>query len=414
MPQIIQEKSRALEVGPLLVFACQVFVVIPLVIYLGNLSEIAITLPGFLGVSVVVAAIAVALLVAIKRLLPEGLRTTFSGVLSVLTILFWVQGTLLVRDYGLLDGGSIDWDSFGYAGFIDSITWVTGLVTGFILIRFGKHRRVFHAAALLVAIQFASTIVEASQKYGDIQFRQKETYDADPASFYAFSKTQNIIHILVDGFQSDIFADLVSSPETASRYSRMFNGFVYFEETLGVFPYTQFSLPAFLTGKVYLNKETKNEFLDRTMAGPSILRTASEHGFAIDIAAAGTYLYSQYDNVPHDSIFLIDSLGKASPTITGFLEIADLAAFRLVPHTIKQFVYNDQKWAFQSMAVTEEAFKYQFFQNTYFLEELIRNLSATRTEPVYKMFTSRIRIDRWLRIPSASTLVEPLGILEGR
>jgi hypothetical protein len=384
MPLKTESEKKRLTIIPPLALVCQVFIVFPFAIYLGNLSETGITLPTLLGVCVLVAAAVLALLLGISRLLPERLSAAFDGLLSILTILFWVQGVLLVRDYGLLDGRSIDWMGFGSAGLIDASVWVTGIIIGVTLIRLGKDSLLWRAAGFLVAIQFASTVVEAGLKFEDLQFRQIDTYNSDPTQFYEFSKTQNIIHILVDGFQSDIFGDLTTAPETASKYAEMFRGFVYFRETLGVYPYTQFALPALLTGKTYLNQETKNEFLDRTMAGPSILSEAGEHGYHIDIAAAGTYLYDQYAKVPHDSIFYIDSLGMANPTITNLLKFADLVAFRLTPHAHKRFVYNDQKWLFQPMVVENESFKYQFFQNTHFLEELTRNLSAGRDEPVYK------------------------------
>jgi hypothetical protein len=227
-----------------------------------------------------------------------------------------------------LDGRSIDWKAFDHAGLIDASVWATGLIVGVTLIRLGKDSLLWRAAGFLVAIQFASTVVEAGVKFEDLQFRKIDTYNSDPTQFYEFSKTQNIIHILLDGFQSDIFDDLTGAPETAPKYAEMFRGFVYFRETLGVFPYTQFALPALLTGKTYLNNETKNEFVNRTMAGPSILSEAGAHGFEIDIAAAGTYLYDQYAKVPHDSIFYINSLGMANPTITSLLKFADLVAFR--------------------------------------------------------------------------------------
>jgi hypothetical protein len=381
---MVEAKTRELTIIPPLALVCQVFVIFPFVIYLGNLAETGVTILTFIGFYALLAATALALLLGIRRLLPEALRAGCDGLLSILTILFWIQGALLVRDYGLLDGASIDWEAFGYAGLIDAGVWTIGLIVGITLIRLGKDGLLFRAAGFLVAIQFASTVVETGLKFEDLQFKQIETHSADPTQFYEFSKTQNIIHILVDGFQSDVFADLTGARQTVSDYAEMFRGFVYFRETLGVFPYTQFALPALLTGKIYLNKETKNAFLNRTMAGPSILGAAEKNGFEIDVAVAGAYLYGQYAKSPHDSIFQINSLGRANPTISSMLKFADLATFRLVPHGIKRFVYNDQKWLFQPMAVEDESFRYEYFQNTYFLEQLTHKLSVTREEPVYK------------------------------
>jgi hypothetical protein len=379
-----ESEAKSASVGPPLILACQVSVVFPLLIYLGNISETGISLSGLLGASLVVAILAFFLLVGVRRVLPEASRSVFNGLLSVLAILFWIQGTVLVRDYGALNGASVDWDTYGRAGLIDSVIWIAAIGIGIALIRSGKSTLLFRTAGFLLAIQFASTLVDAGLKYDEIEFREEITYNTNPLTFYDFSKTKNVIHILADGFQSDVFADLISNPETGPTYAESFSGFVYFEEALGVFPYTQFSLPALLTGKTYLNKETKNEFLDRTMSGRSILSVAGQHGFEIDIAASGQYLYGQYDKVPHDNIFYIDSLGKSNPLVVNLLRIADVTIFRLVPHAFKPFVYNDQKWLLQSSVVENESFKYQFFQHTHFLEELTSNLSVSRDVPVYK------------------------------
>jgi hypothetical protein len=368
----------------MLVLVCQVCVVFPLVIYLGNLDEAGITLPKLLGICLLSAITALALLLAISLLVPASLKRFYNGLLSVISILFWVQGAVLVRDYGLLDGASIDWGTFENAGLVDTSIWITGILAGVALIRLGKGRLLLRVAGFLVVIQFASAVVDASLKFDDIQLRKLQTYNSDPTRFYEFSKSQNIIHVLVDGFQSDIFADIVSAPGIAADYTDLFSGFIYFKETLGVFPYTQFALPALLTGKIYLNKEPKHDFLDRVMSGPSILSVAEEKGFDIDIAAAGTYLYGQYTKLPHDNIFFIDSLGSIDPETSTLLKLADITAFRLAPHALKRFVYNDQKWTFQSLIAGNESFKFSFFQNTQFLEELTRKLSATRDKPVYK------------------------------
>jgi hypothetical protein len=169
MPLKTASEKKRLTIIPPLALVCQVFIVFPFAIYLGNLSETGITLPTLLGVCVLVAAAVLALLLGISRLLPERLSAAFDGLLSILTILFWVQGVLLVRDYGLLDGGSIDWMGFGSAGLIDASVWVTGIIIGVTLIRLGKDSLLWRAAGFLVAIQFASTVVEAGLRASSLK-----------------------------------------------------------------------------------------------------------------------------------------------------------------------------------------------------------------------------------------------------
>ena len=81
-----EAKTRGLVIGAPLVLVCEVFVVFPLVIYLGNLLETGITLPGLIGVCLLIASISLMLLLGIDRLLPVSLRAAYNGLLSILAI----------------------------------------------------------------------------------------------------------------------------------------------------------------------------------------------------------------------------------------------------------------------------------------------------------------------------------------
>ena len=60
-----EAETRGLVIGAPLVLVCEVFVVFPLVIYLGNLLETGITLPSLIGACLVIAAISLMLLLGI-------------------------------------------------------------------------------------------------------------------------------------------------------------------------------------------------------------------------------------------------------------------------------------------------------------------------------------------------------------
>lgn len=377
--------SRSIPlVWPPLVLVANIFIVVPLTVYLGNLNEFSLTLLELLAISLVPAAVVYAVLLSVNIVLSRTVRTAYAGALSLLAVLCWVQATVVVRNYGPLNGSVVNWNSFGNADWTDGLMWLIGLGVGAAIIWRGKAHVLFKLAVALLIIQVLSNAVDVGTNFGELAGKQREAYNANPENIYEFSKTQNIIHILVDGFQSDVFADLLESPTLGPDYSKSFSGFVYYPETLGVFPYTQFAIPALLTGDVYKNEVTKNKFLDEAMSKKSILGVAREQGYEIDIAAPGAYLYGQYAKIPNDNIYRLDLMGRTHPVIADILMVADISLFRLVPHNLKSAVYNDQQWFFQAMLSVDESFRYDFFQNTFFLSELIKNLSVTREEPVYK------------------------------
>lgn len=65
-------------------------------------------------------------------------------------------------------------------------------------------------------------------------------------------------------------------------------------------------------------------------------------------------------------------------------KLFDLVLFRLSPHFLKRYIYNDQLWLFQSLLHDKEYLGLQFFADKAFLHNLSENLTTDRSEPVYK------------------------------
>ena len=76
--------------------------------------------------------------------------------------------------------------------------------------------------------------------------RQSDTATtvASREMIYRFSSRSNVVHIIADGFQSDVFAELIAEGETGKYLKAGLDGFTFFREHMGVFPYTHMTLPA--------------------------------------------------------------------------------------------------------------------------------------------------------------------------
>jgi len=70
-----------------------------------------------------------------------------------------------------------------------------------------------------------------------------------PPAIYQFSGVQNVIHIVLDEFQADVFADILQ--QDRASLDRHLSGFQYFREHSGSFPTTSFSMPAMLASEEY-------------------------------------------------------------------------------------------------------------------------------------------------------------------
>jgi hypothetical protein len=120
--------------------------------------------------------------------------------------LVWIYSSLIVVEFGLLDGTSWDfspWD--GYETIELACLVLTWFALGFVTItrpRIGLYFAVFLNIALLAPSVYALVLDPK-----DASLEQRANLDAA----FRFSRQQNVLIVLMDAFQSDIFADLVKA-----------------------------------------------------------------------------------------------------------------------------------------------------------------------------------------------------------
>ena len=85
-------------------------------------------------------------------------------------------------------------------------------------------------------------------------------YKIDSSNKFVFSKENNVIILMLDTFQSDVFQEIIVEDES---YKDIFEGFIYYRDTLCGFPTTIASAPNFLTGQYFDNSISYPEFLKK-------------------------------------------------------------------------------------------------------------------------------------------------------
>ena len=122
----------AIPVLTILVFA-------PLFIYVGNSGEFAASYFDFLLAILPYAAIIIIGFAMLGALLSGAQYRLCLAVVAALGLLTWLQGSILVWDYGALDGQDIDWFADAWRGVLDLTIWCVVLyaaITGYE--RFGR------------------------------------------------------------------------------------------------------------------------------------------------------------------------------------------------------------------------------------------------------------------------------------
>ena len=365
---------------PALLGPLQVFLFGAHMIYLGNVREFSVP---FWRLAVHWWPV-VALAVAIAAPGLAGDRRWFHRYVVALFgfgLLLWLQGGLLLASYGPLDGQALDWNLHAWRAPYEIGLWVVIPIA-----MIAASRTVFRvapfASQLLIALQIVVLLGSAAR----VRPESTSTPVHRPEFLFELSRTQNVIHLVLDGFQSDVFHEIIENvrPELASSLS----GFVFFADHAGAFRTTIASMPAMLTGEPYRNQEPIESFIRHRSAERSLFTVLREHGFesdAVSIIGAGLDSATNAYVIPQPYVDVEEDYNRFAAW-----QLADLSFFRHAPHFLKRWVYNDQRWRLQVRfgkrgddATAQR--RYHAANGHAFLADWIQRARVTRDQPVYKL-----------------------------
>jgi hypothetical protein len=304
------------------------FVFAPSQMFLTNAQQFNVSYTELLGPLFIVALPFFLLIAVLIIFLPKRLVThqKIVAVLLSLSFLLWLQGNILVWDYGLLTGRKIAFNI--YFLFFDAAVWVAVII---VVVKksafFYKH--VKFISCLFIAVLIATSVFT----YLRTDIPNSQRYEVDVTNEFTFSKEKNVIILLLDACQSDVFQKIIDEDES---YKDIFEGFTYYRNSLSGFPSTYASIPNILTSQYYDNSVPFSDFLGRAFLSPSsIPKVLTNEGFIVDCFTYPMYLDKRVmSNVK-------DREGVETATL---INIYDAALFRYVPDFLKRYIYNDGKW----------------------------------------------------------------------
>jgi len=250
-----------------------------------------------------------------------------------LGFLLWIQGNIIVWNYGVLDGHSILWADFFWNGIVDAIVWISILVISLLKSNFiYKHIRI--VCILLILAQFGGLMATVYTAPAEPAWKYQD-FSQDSQKLYDFSSDKNVIIIILDTYQSDVFQEIINENE---KYKDMFDGFTYYRNSVGGFPTTYPSISLILSGKYYDNSVPIQDFIKNTTLENSLPVVLKQNGFETSISTAAlTTIYTSdkvFDDISSQPVstnirFTQDtSLDDAS-----FL--TELTLFRHIPQPLK-------------------------------------------------------------------------------
>jgi hypothetical protein len=326
----------------------------------------------------------------ILALISERLALGYAAVLFAVGLLLWGQGNLWNADYGVLAGQDLDLAEHAWRAPYELAGW--GAVLLLALVFFRSVSRI----APFASLAFLGVQAAAAAATGGGPAAERPRWIEPPAGIYQFSATQNVIHIVLDEFQSDVFNDIFQQDRLS--LDRQFSGFQYFADHAGSFPTTSFSMPAMLAGQEYRNQKPAPEFVREAFKQSSVFENVAQAGYDVDATSI----------VPIDSFE--QWLGpEATPNWKGarfrirkpfvsredYREVSarqllELALFRHVPHTVKAEVTRRPDTFYRALWMDRQESpaqvrRHEAANSVAFLEQYTSNMSLGRQRPVYKL-----------------------------
>jgi hypothetical protein len=155
-----------------------------------------------------------------------------------------------------------------------------------------------------------------------------------------------VLILILDEFQSDIFAEIAGREPGLSR---PFDGFTFFKDCVGSYTNTAAAVPFIMTGRYSDNSKPHSLFIRRSFRERSLPMVLWEHGFRLD-------MYPRFESINLVQL-PIEWLEPKPDGRSPWLEVlpsaallTDISLFRHVPHFVKPLIYRRQTWLLSRLA----------------------------------------------------------------
>ena len=197
-------------------FVFAAFIFAPSHIFLTNVTEFNVSYVELLGYLLIVALPVFLLIAILMVFFPKNLdnHQRIVALLLSLSFLIWLQGNILVWDYGLLTGGKIDFNP--YFQLFDAAIWLA------VIIFIYKKSAFFYKYVKIISCVFIVVLISTSFFiYFQTDIPNYQRYEVDNTPVPTFSKEKNVIILVLDMFQSDVFQKIIDENES---YKDIFDG----------------------------------------------------------------------------------------------------------------------------------------------------------------------------------------------
>ena len=333
-------------------FVLQVCFFTPLQIFLNNVSEFSADFAQLLLLFLLVSSGLIAVLYLAAGKLSSQI---FLAAVTFLSVVAFIESRIFfgLAGHQPFDGDMIDWEPLSALSYVELAAI---LALALLFAAFRRRQELFCSVSLFILLFHGFGFLHATiTRWDGIQQSARSVQDASAyfSDFYRLSKERNVIHIVADATQGFLVHEILTSD--LDRYSEVFDGFTLFSHAAGRYPTTFPSVSYYMTGRapdpaqdVVPSQPYTWDYIHTTLREHSIVNTLAKNDFKTFGFQYGGGLYcgGMYTACTSGGIFdgLPVQSGRTATNARSFLELLDIALFRVAPLAIRPYIYNDQQW----------------------------------------------------------------------
>jgi len=297
----------------------------------------------------------------------------YAILIFVIGVLTWIQANFLLWDYGVFDGRNVSWDRFDVYGWLDIVLWL-GCIAAAIRFVDRIYPLVKFLSWILIVGQAAMMASQSEDTAGFVKKKYTYSNSSLPAPFLELSRKQNVIHFILDSFQTDVFLQLLNENDA----DRDFSGFTVFKDNAAAAPSTSLAVPAMFLGRLYDGSEPPSRYYADAMT-KGFQDTLYDKGYVVNLIPQLSMRLSEHSNyyeIPSNYQGTIADFKRLNAA-----RLDDVALFRNAPHFLRKKLYGGGDW-FVSRLFRGDV-QVRSFREKAFLSDYIKGVRAVTASPVY-------------------------------
>lgn len=300
----------------------------PLDLFFNNYEQLWFHFQDIIGGVAIVASVIFLVATAIGTLLRGKLHSIYMALLFGGLLGLYVQGTFMNKNYGTLNGKSVDWSAYTGYGVMNAIVWAVCLAVPLILMLVLKEKKlrpvmIFLACALM-AMQGTSLVVSYIN-YPTVTKTATLTTDG----IYTLSKKSNTVVFVVDTMDETYFQELMKNhPE----YKKKLQGFVSYDNAMAAGARTPVALPLILTGIPRTIKGTYAQYIDYAWKNETVFQDMKSAGYDTRVFTESHFVSQSAQNVVDNLKMTSSSVGNYPGLIK---KLYKLTLYKYCPQFLK-------------------------------------------------------------------------------